>query len=109
MSDAAQKPNAQIGQLDSDQDERLVLAAVAAIQRLVVERNAFRSQAAAQERELTRLRRHFAVIRDSYRRLTSEFVTQLQLLDSAVGSVVQEPAGPAGSVTHSNEKRDAGD
>jgi hypothetical protein len=106
MSDAAQEPNAQIGQLDSDQDEPLVLAAAAAIQRLIAERNALRSHAAAQEQELTRLRRHFTLIRNSNRRLTSEFVTQLQLLDSAAGTVVQEPRGPADS-THHNEKRDA--
>jgi hypothetical protein len=42
MSDAAQKPNAQIGQQDSDQNERLALAAVDAIQRLIAERNALR-------------------------------------------------------------------
>ena len=35
MSDAAQEPYPQIGQQDSDQDERLALAAAAAIQRLV--------------------------------------------------------------------------
>jgi hypothetical protein len=107
MSDAAQEPYPQIGQQDSDQDERLALAAAAAIQRLVAERNALRSHAVAQARELTRLRNHFILIRDSYRRLTAEFVTQLQHVDTAVSTVVQEPAGPAESHTYRKEKWDA--
>ena len=90
MSDAAQT-SAQIGQQDSDQDERLALAAAAAIQRLIAERNSLRSRGAAQERELARLRRNLTLIRDSYRRLTSEFVTQLQRIDSAVGNAVERP------------------
>ena len=61
MSEAAQRPNAQIGQLAGDEDERLALAAAMAIQRLLADRNAVRSYAAAQERELTRLRRHIAL------------------------------------------------
>ena len=94
MSDA-ENPRAQIDQLDSDQDERLALAAAAAINRLIAERNALRTRVASQEQELRRLRRHFTLIRDSYRRLTSEFVTQLQHIDNAVGNVVQEPTGSA--------------
>ena len=93
MSDA-ENPRAQIDQLDSDQDERLALAAAAAINRLIAERNALRTRVASQEQELRRLRRHFTLIRDA-RRLTSEFVTQLQHIDNAVGNVVQEPTGSA--------------
>jgi hypothetical protein len=107
MSDAAQEPYPQIGQQDSDQDERLALAAAAAIQRLVAERNAIRSHAVAQARELSRLRNHFTLIRDSYLRLTAEFVTQLQHVDSAVSMVVQGPAGPPDSPTHPKKKWDA--
>jgi hypothetical protein len=106
MSEAAQKPDAQIGQYASDEDERLALAAAAAIQRLIADRNAVRSHAAEQERELTRLRRHIALIRDSYRRLTSEFVTQLQHIDSAVSSVIQEPAESANSPHATHPKAD---
>ena len=95
MSDAAQNPDAQIGQQDPDQDERLALAAAGAIQRLIAERHALRRHAAAQERELTRLRRNCTLIRDSYRRLTSEFVTQLRHIDSVVGNVVEEPTESA--------------
>jgi len=104
MSDAAQSPNAQ---QSSDQDERLALAAAAAIQRLIAERNVLRSQAATQERELARLRRNLTLIRDSYRRLTSEFVTQLQHVDSVVGNVIEEPTESAKSSTHPTEGRDA--
>jgi len=107
MSDAAQKPNELIGQQDSDQDERLALAAAAAIHRLIAERNAFRGQAVAHARELTRLRHHITLIRDSYRRLASEFVTRLQHMDSAVSTVVQEPNETADSPTHPKEERDA--
>ena len=97
MNEAAEKPSAQIGQLDSDQDiELLLLASAGAIQRLIAERNSLRSRADAQERELTRLRRHVTLFHDSYRRLTTEFVTQFQLIDSAVSNFVLEPTEPAG-------------
>jgi len=105
MSDPAEQSNAPIGQPDDQETERLALAAADAIHRLIAERNAFRGYAAALERELTRLRRHFTLIRDSYRRLTSEFVTQLQHIDSAAGDVVQEPSGPAESATLSKEQQ----
>jgi len=96
MSEAAEKP-AQIDQLDSVQDiERLLLASAGAIQRLVAERNALRSRVDVQERELTRLRHQTTLIHDSYRRLTTEFVTQFQLIDSAVSNFVGEPDEPLG-------------
>lgn len=65
------------------------------------------THAAAQEQELIRLRRHCTLIRDSYRRLTYEFVTQLQHIDSAVSTVVQEPTEPANLSMHPKEKQDA--
>jgi hypothetical protein len=102
MSDAPQKEL--IDQQDSDQDERLALDAAAAIHRLIAERNALRGQAVAHARELTRLRHHITLIRDSYRRLTSVFVAQLQHIDSAVGTVVQEPNETAHPHTHPKEK-----
>ena len=95
MNEAAEKPSAQIGQLDSDQDiELLLLAQAGAIQRLVVERNALRSRANAQERELTSLQRHVNLMQDSYRKLTTEFVTQFQIIDRAVSNFVGEPTEP---------------
>ena len=95
MNEAAEKPSAQIGQLDSDQDiELLLLAQAGAIQRLVVERNTLRSRANAQERELTSLQRHVNLMQDSYRKLTTEFVTQFQIIDRAVSNFVGEPTEP---------------
>jgi hypothetical protein len=96
MSDVSEKPEAQIGQLSSDHDsERLAMAAAEAIRQLVTDRIALRKAVAAQERELKRLRdsnaelwRHVVLIRDSYRRLATEFVTQLQSIDSAVGAAM---------------------
>jgi ABC-type transporter Mla subunit MlaD len=88
MSEASETP-AQIDRLDSIQDvERLLLDAAKAIQRLVAERDALRSRVDTLERELARLHQ----IHDSYRRLATEFVAQLQLLDSEVNNLSREPA-----------------
>ena len=91
MSDpsAVQQPNS------DEEGERLVLAAAEAIRNLAADRRSLRNKVAAQERELIRLRasnaelwRHVALVRDSYRRLATEFFTQLQRMDSAVGATV---------------------
>jgi len=106
MNEAAEEPSTQTGQLDAERDIELVLLASAgAIQRLVAERNALRSRADAQERELTRLRHHVTLFHDSYRRLTTEFVTQFQLIDSAVSDFIREPTEPTG--THLAEQEPA--
>jgi FMN phosphatase YigB (HAD superfamily) len=85
MSEA---PNAQADPFHSDEEtDRLALAAVEAIKRLIAERNALRQ-------EVTRLRDHVALIRNSYRRLANELVTQLQLIDR----FDSEPQGTAGLV-----------
>jgi len=98
MSDAAEKPGAQFGQWDSNQDiELLLLASAGAIQRIIAERNALRSRAQAQERELRRLRHQVSLIHDSYRRLTTEYMTQFQLIDSAVSNFVRDPTEPEGT------------
>jgi len=95
-SEAAGKSGAEFRQHGSEQDIELVLLASAgAIQRLVAERNTLRVRVEAQERELTRLQRHVALIHDSYRRLTNEFVTQFQLIDNAVSNFVRDPGKPA--------------
>jgi hypothetical protein len=92
MGEAAEKSGAETGHQRSKQDiELLLLATAGAIQRLIAERNALRSRAEAQERELALLQRNVALIHDSYRRLTTEFMTQFQLIDSAVGNFVREP------------------
>jgi len=103
---AADRPNAQIGQADTDEDERLALAAAEAIRRLIAERNALRVHAAAQARELLRLQRHITLIRDSYRRLTYEFVTQLQQIDNTVSDLFPQSMATRRPAPAPNEKRD---
>ena len=101
MSDSAQKTRDQ-----HDQDELLALAAADAIKRLIAERNALRDQSAAQGQELQRLKQYVRLIRDSYRRLTYEFATQLQNLDQTVSEVLPESAATSGLTTPTNEKQD---
>jgi hypothetical protein len=92
----AEKP-AQIDRLDSIQDvERMLLEAANAIQRLIAERDALRHRVDALESELARLRERTTLIRDSYRRLATEFNTQLQLLDNGVNGLFQEPTQTPG-------------
>jgi hypothetical protein len=74
--------NIELDQLDSDDEtERLAVAAVDAIKRLIAERHALRGELVAKEHELTRLRERFILVRDSYRKLANELVTQLQLFE----------------------------
>ena len=87
----AEKPS-QIDRLDSIQDvERLLLEAANAIQRLIAERDALRRRVDILENELARLGERTALMHDSYRRLATEFVTQLQLLDGGVSEMFREP------------------
>ncbi len=91
----AEHSGEQTGQQDLEQDMELVLLASAgAIQRLIAERNELRNRAETQQSELTRLRRHVGLVHDSYRRLTTEFVSQFQLIDNAVSNFVSEPDRP---------------
>jgi predicted nucleic acid-binding Zn-ribbon protein len=92
MSEASETP-AEIDRLDYIQDiERLLLDAAKAVQRIMAERDALRSRVDIMEHELARLRHQTALIHDSYRRLVTEFVTQVQLLDREVNNVAREPA-----------------
>jgi hypothetical protein len=103
-SEAAGKSGAKYRQHGSEHDIELVLLASAgAIQRLIAERNTLRARVEAQERELTRLQRHVALIHDSYRRLTNEFVTQFQLIDNAVSNFVRDPGKPAVALAEEQE------
>jgi len=93
----AEKP-VQIDRLDSVQEvERMLLEAANAIQRLIAERDALRRRVDILETELARLREQTTLIHDSYRRLTTEFVTQLQLLDSGVSDLFREPTQSTGA------------
>jgi len=100
LREAVQSPSSEAGQFGSEQDiEIVLLAAAAAIQRLVAERNALRKRTAEQECELTHFRRQSTLIHDSYRNLTTEFVKQFHLVDSAVSNLVGEPAEQADADT----------
>jgi hypothetical protein len=75
-------PYVELDQLQADDEtEKLALAAVEAITRLVAERHTLRAELATKERELTRLRERFVLVRDSYRKLANELVAQLQLFE----------------------------
>ena len=88
MSETAEdRPGAPASGHSEREMERLLLSSAAAIQRLVAERNALSAQVEAQARELGQLRRHVALFHDSYRRLTSEFVAQFQLIDDALSGI----------------------
>jgi predicted RNase H-like nuclease (RuvC/YqgF family) len=92
MSEASEA-SAEIDRIDSIQDiERVLLDATKAVQRIMAERDALRSRVDITERELARLRHQTALIHDSYRRLATEFVTQLQHLDHEVNNLAREPA-----------------
>lgn len=86
MSDAAQEFER------TDSDEQLALSAVAAIQRLIEERNALRSQLIVQERELARLHRSLGTIREAYRKLICDFVRQMQHIDAMIGDMPRASA-----------------
>jgi hypothetical protein len=77
MSD--ETPNARADRLRSHEEtDRLALATIEAIKRLIAERNALRH-------EVTGLHDHVVLIRNSYQRLANELVTQLELIDSFDG------------------------
>lgn len=89
VSEAAGGVGARTGEHSAEREiERLLLDAAGALQRLVAERDKLKARVDAQERELARLQEHVALFHDSYRRLTSEFITQSQLIDSAVSRFV---------------------
>jgi hypothetical protein len=85
MSEAAETP-AHIGELNS-QDIELLLATAGAIQRLVAERNALRSRVVTLKRELHQTN----LAHDCYRKITTEFIAQFQLIDRAVGDLFRAP------------------
>lgn len=93
MSDTA--PNAQPAPLHSEAEtEQIALAAVEAIKRLIAERKALRSRVTILEHELVRLRGHVTLIRDSYRKMAHELITQLRLVDQLDNEAARQPARP---------------
>jgi hypothetical protein len=92
-------------EFDSMHDvERLLLKASTAIQRLISERDGLRRNVETLESETASLRQRLVLVQDSYRRLATEFVTQLRLLDNGVGELIGEPAQPE---TFSESKKTA--
>jgi hypothetical protein len=99
----AERPTAEADELDSMRDvERLLLEASNAIQRVISERDALRLRVQTLEGDVASLRQRVTLMRDSYRRLTTEFVTQLRLLDNGVNEIFGEP-GPPDTFPHSKE------
>ena len=80
----------------SDRDIEVLLASANAIQRLIDERNALRSRVDILERELARLN-HQAML---YRRLTREFISQVQLAESAEERSAEQLGGTSGPSLH---------
>jgi hypothetical protein len=76
--------------------ERLILDAAGAARRLVAERDSPRSRVDTLECEVILLRQRNTLIH-SYRRLTTEFVTKVQLLDSEFRDSFREPTESEGT------------
>ena len=90
MSNVAEKLGDQTNLRVTDSDiESWALSAVGAIERFIAERNALRERVRAQDRELSLLREHVSVMRNSYRRLANEVVTQLEIVDNLVPETPQ--------------------
>jgi predicted nuclease with TOPRIM domain len=86
-------PNTQRPLHSDEETLQLALAAAEAIKRLIAERDELRGRLVSQELEVARLREHVGLIRDSYRRLAHELVSQLELVDKIDSEVGQETAG----------------
>ena len=86
-------------QPDPNQDIEMLLASANAIQRLIAEREALLSRVDTLERELSLLRQQTTLVHDSYRTLTTEFVTQFQLIDRAVSNFFGEPSSSTEATT----------
>ena len=90
MSNVAEKRGDQTNLRVTDSDiESWALSAVGAIERFIAERNALRERVRAQDRELSLLREHVSLMRNSYRRLANEFVTQSEIVDNLVPETTQ--------------------
>ena len=74
--------NAELNQLSSDDEaEKLALAAVEAINKLIAARHTLRGELVAKESEVKRVHERLILVRDSYRKLANELVAQLQLFE----------------------------
>ena len=92
MSEAVERP---AHQPISEHDIEVLLASANAIQRLIDERNVLRSRVDVLERELARVGHQARLILNNYRRLATEYISQLHLIDSEVDNLFREPAESA--------------
>ena len=83
-------------QIEQQDVERLILDAAGAARRLVAERDALRSRVDTLECEVILLRQRNTLIH-SYRRLTTEFIAKVQLLDSEFRDSFREPTESEGT------------
>ena len=74
--------------------ERLLLQASTAIQRLISERDGLRRRVQTLENEVTSLEQRMKLMQDGYRRLATEFASQMRLLDNGVGELFGETIQP---------------
>ena len=81
--------------------ESVALAGAAAIQRLITDRDSFRSCASAQQRDLValssvneELRRRLAIIRHHYVELGTKILTQLEQFDLAIRDAMRDQGTP---------------
>ena len=90
MSNVTNKLHEQSSHQISDSEiENWALTAVSVVERFITERNALRERVRSQDRELSLLRAHVRLMRNSYRRLANEFVTQLEIVDNLVAETTQ--------------------
>jgi hypothetical protein len=88
MNEAAEEPaHRPISQDDID----VLLASAKAIQRLIRERDMLRSRVETLERELAHLGHQTRLILNNYRKITTEYMSHLQLIDSEVSHLFREP------------------
>jgi hypothetical protein len=106
MSEAAEKP---AHRPISDQDIEVLLASANAIQRLIDERNTLRSRVDTLERELARLGQQTRLIVNNYRRLTTECISQFQLIDSEVSNLFREQPTESAESSPAEQPAEAAD
>ena len=99
MSEAAEKP---AHRPISEEDIEILLASANAIQRLINERNALRSRVVSLECELERLQHQAKLIVDNYRRLTTEYISQFQLIDNEGAKFLLTPSQSSEGVTEAS-------
>ena len=107
--DQGQADAAPLRQPEPQMSEAATLSA--AIQRLISERDSYKTRAGTQEMELTRLRavndelrrqhEQTAALRDYYMRLATEMLVTLKQIDGTIHDLVQKAVGPNSGISES--------